>query len=442
MKTEIKKNVKYCVITALMTLLITTLAFYYVYALTPSATLTITGGVYPGAPSYTIWKEGANYFAKDENGNIDYSGTDFSTVIQNSLDVLDTVGSGQIYIGVGDFSVSTTINVTMPYVEIWGANPGSTGTVLAMADNADCNMFNLNTTFCRLKNLRLEGNNAHNTQGIGVCADPTKGGDSSGDLILDSCFILDFDEEGIYWQDCWGSIIENSYIEYNGGYGAVIYSRQNMLTDSTFSFNGECGLRTRGGGTGIPIALTITGCAFIDNEKHGINITGVDQITITGCIFQGNGRAAANTYSGVFVYGGTQISITGNTFDGNGSRTAPLNTQYSKHGIRVESNVNVTIIGNVFRLHLSTPIYCAYSGKVIIYGNIGYVNLARDKTAAITTGTAITHGLVATPTTVIITAAETGPTDIYVSDVGGVSFKINFGGGGSKTFYWYAEYQP
>lgn len=67
-------------------------------------------------------------------------------------------------------------------------------------------------------------------------------------------------------------------------------------------------------------------------------------------------------------------------------------------------------------------------------------------TAAIATGTAVSHGLFddgagLTPTSVIISAAETGPTDIFSSAVGAATFTVNFGGGGNKTFYWIAEYE-
>lgn len=73
-----------------------------------------------------------------------------------------------------------------------------------------------------------------------------------------------------------------------------------------------------------------------------------------------------------------------------------------------------------------------------ISGNYGYVSENGGITGAITTGTAVNHGLATTPECVIATAAETGPTDVYVDTVGATSFKINFGGGGTKTFYWRA----
>jgi hypothetical protein len=51
----------------------------------PSSRLSLYPGVYPGAPSYTVWSEGSNYFAKDAYGNITYSGTDATTVSNHAL---------------------------------------------------------------------------------------------------------------------------------------------------------------------------------------------------------------------------------------------------------------------------------------------------------------------------------------------------------------------
>lgn len=56
-----------------------------VFAATPTTTFYLSGGNYPGAPTYTIWREGSNYFAKNEYGQISYSGTNASEVTQNAI---------------------------------------------------------------------------------------------------------------------------------------------------------------------------------------------------------------------------------------------------------------------------------------------------------------------------------------------------------------------
>lgn len=67
------------------------------YAATPSSTFWISSGVYPGAPSYTVWKEGSNYFAKDAYGEIQYSGTNISEIVENSINVVHANGNGTIF---------------------------------------------------------------------------------------------------------------------------------------------------------------------------------------------------------------------------------------------------------------------------------------------------------------------------------------------------------
>lgn len=59
-------------------------------------------------------------------------------------------------------------------------------------------------------------------------------------------------------------------------------------------------------------------------------------------------------------------------------------------------------------------------------------------TGAITTGTAVTHGLGTTPTKVLLTSVDGVPTGIYPNTFGTSTFAINFAGGGSHAFYWEA----
>jgi len=81
-------------------LLISTLT--YVIFASPNGTFTISKGFYPGAPSYTIWKEGSTYYAKNAYGAIDYSGT--AAILNSSLNAL--ANSGVIYLKSGTYSTN------------------------------------------------------------------------------------------------------------------------------------------------------------------------------------------------------------------------------------------------------------------------------------------------------------------------------------------------
>jgi len=90
-------------------------------ATSPASTFYISGGVYPGAPSYTVWKEGSNYFAKNANGFIEYSGTNasqtinailtshYSVFIMHGTYVLDT----KIVLNYGNIGISGEGNSTI-----------------------------------------------------------------------------------------------------------------------------------------------------------------------------------------------------------------------------------------------------------------------------------------------------------------------------------------
>jgi len=117
--------------TSIMVLIgiIITSGIFYVFAATPSSTFYISSGVYPGAPSYTVWKEGSNYFAKDANGQIKYSGTNATEVTQAVIDALPNP-TGQSYSGMlcfasGMFTIGQ-LNITGKRVMIEGAGRWAT----------------------------------------------------------------------------------------------------------------------------------------------------------------------------------------------------------------------------------------------------------------------------------------------------------------------------
>jgi hypothetical protein len=99
-KQTIKTASKFVTIGLLIGLLI---GAFIAYGQSPTSTFTISTGIYPGAPSYTIWNEGSDYFAKDANGFIGYSGTNFTTLSTSCISALPSNG-GKITIEVGAYA--------------------------------------------------------------------------------------------------------------------------------------------------------------------------------------------------------------------------------------------------------------------------------------------------------------------------------------------------
>jgi len=131
------------------------------YAATPSSTFWISSGVYPGAPSYTIFREGSNYFAKDANGEIEFSGTNASEITQNSVDALTS--GGKILLKTASYTWDTMITVTNYGIVLEGEAHQSAEEPLAriIAGAAISDLIKVNLTIggggFEIRNLCLDG---------------------------------------------------------------------------------------------------------------------------------------------------------------------------------------------------------------------------------------------------------------------------------------------
>jgi len=391
-------------------------------------------GVPVQAANYIIFLDGSTIKARNgTTGKIDYSGTNATTVIQAAHDALTT--GGRIHIKHGEYSIPSTLAISNAYIELTGEGPGATtGTVLKLADSADCNMINLDVaTFFHLINLKLDGNGSNNASGIGVCADSVKGGDSTGDITIDRCFVAAFKEEDVYWTDCWGSVISNSYIEGSyGNYGMYCATWHNLFVSTTFNYHAKTAVRLAGDDK-----ASMVNCMIVDNGYHGVEVTSGEKI-IMGCLISGNGTDTADTYDGIVLSSGDNHAIVGNIIDAKTIKVTPVGTAKTRYGINVSAGVEAVIVANTIENCLTASMNLADTTPTVHY-NVGYVTENSGITGAIATGATVTHGLAGTPTSVTVTAAESGPTDIYLSGVGAANFAINFGGGGNKTFYWDAK---
>ena len=164
-------------------------------------------------------------------------------------------------------------------------------------------------------------------------------------------------------------------------------------------------------GAVVATGKTVSRLSITDNRIHNAPRTGVYVLGLSG-----------NTAS--------TIDIARNTMTGD--------ALFLASGLLLEYCSTLTITDNIIR-DAGSASSVANSTGVVARGNVGYVTESQGLTTAISTGATVSHGLIATPNFVNVTAAETGPTDITVSAVGATTFVINFGGGGSKTFYWRAE---
>jgi parallel beta-helix repeat protein len=83
--------------------------------------------VYPGAPSFTIWKDSTNsmYYALDASGNCNQNDTNASAIIQYALNNMANDGYGTVYIRAGTYNITNTISLSTGQ-NLFGEGMGST----------------------------------------------------------------------------------------------------------------------------------------------------------------------------------------------------------------------------------------------------------------------------------------------------------------------------
>jgi len=185
--------------------------------------------------SYIIFKKDGDIFARNgDSGNIEFSGTDFATVVNNAIEDLPNYGSaethsGLIFIKEGVYTVSTPIQLyeNTKIVGIgYGGDPSSGGTVLKAADSFNNNIieygpFGNNRYFAELRNIGLNGNNLNNTSGHCIFSDNSGAGEPR-DLHLINVFAIRAAEDGAHLENAHGATISDCLFESSGRHGLYL----------------------------------------------------------------------------------------------------------------------------------------------------------------------------------------------------------------------------
>ena len=483
---------------------ILTSAIWYVWAATPTTTIWISPGIYPGAPSYTIWREGSNYFAKDATGQIDYSGTNASDVINSALD-----NGKSVFLTNAIYRTTHTIALNAGN-ELLGEGYD---TVIKPVDNCDIQaamgvIQNKGRFFApstsdnntRIANLRVDGNNdsqttafegiaigysygctienvwVHNSPEIGISIAV-----GSVDIINSKSYLNEAD--GLQLDFGASNLVGGSFRVYGGRYhhneGAGIKFHagvNNWIEPASFTVsltevdnNGEGGIIASfatgnvekvvfannhvhdnvndgiafAGGTISSDYGIIIGNVVENNDFCGIKLWVVNGTTVQDNIVRNNVQVSggANNYeAGIYVYQSNNVMISGNIV------MDDQTPKTQRFGMRlnegVTSSENITASFNIVTGNKEGDFYFENSiTNLTVTGNIGLVT-ENHGISSVATGATVAHGLSGTPTGIQVTAGEAGPTDIYLTAIGSSTFTINFGGGGTKQFCWCAKYAP
>ena len=88
---------------------------------------------------------------------------------------------------------------------------------------------------------------------------------------------------------------------------------------------------------------------------------------------------------------------------------------------------------------LFTPYWMRALGGLAILVNTLIASRNTGVTAAVASGTVISHGLPQTPKFVTLTPTDGTPTNVYADSLTATSFTLNYTGGGAHSFGWTAE---
>ncbi len=182
-------------------------------------TITITPPSMTGSYTYTVFTDGAtNYMKNESTGQIDYTSSNFYTVVQYAINNMTT--SSSLLIKNGAYSFASTITVLTDNITIVlepGVNLTYTGTYEAFKIGSDTK---------EVKHVQLLGNFAHLTRSVW-------GGTYGLHLenchlcYVDSLIITKFALAELYLEGSWGSWVQKVEVINNpGAYGLLLRATQ------------------------------------------------------------------------------------------------------------------------------------------------------------------------------------------------------------------------
>lgn len=149
----------------------------------------------------------------------------------------------------------------------------------------------------------------------------------------------------------------------------------------------------------------------------------------TGSITSGTKLLTVNSVTGLKIGDFIDVVADGGGLAVNTGRIVNINTTTKVVTLAGNATANATGTAVSFHNHTTAEAFSPMASTLARTSGV---------TGAIATGTAVTHGLGTTPTKVLLTPADAGAGDFYVSTLGATTFAVNFAGGGSHIFYWEA----
>jgi parallel beta-helix repeat protein len=306
---------------------------------------------------YIIWTDGTNYYAKNgTTGQIEFSGTDASTVIQEAIDAGNGLGNTIILKMREDWIINNPINLGrrhyttivadlgVNYISVNGKNPR-----LVLADGVNNAMFTTGGTTTYgliLRGLRIYGN--RNKQSGGLYLVDLY---NASNAIVDSCTIEESYLHGLRITSA--SYLIKSFIRNNNGLG-VFAGSDTKIIDNEFSSNGWL-LSNPASYSSIYCSgsVIIIGNNIYSNPYgSGIYVEGYYN-TIVG------NRISNVGYFGIFMSNAKYNIVVANNIEG-----ASRASYNSFDGIRIQDDSR----NNIIALNIIRDVYSDSDTSMVAYG--------------------------------------------------------------------------
>ena len=312
--------------------------------------ISTTGGAsYKLAPEYTVYKVGSTYYAMDSDGNVDYSGSNAHTVINNAIgnltngrDHMETVLSkgeititdsiqldsytrlmigGELKAGTTGFDMITFSDTAQYHVEICG------GGLINGDDKADDGIHLYQASSQPSWRSFIHDLTIINCEENGIWTD------GAVRLIGSDIYIYLCDQDGMHI-DSYDSKFLNIVVGEAGVHGIHNDSTNNHFANCKCYGAGQVGFYLNGARAGT------VNCVAQENDQHGFFVANTDQV-LAGCISDRNSLESAGTYHGFYIYG-DRITLTG-------CSACAFKTEYCQQdGIYIHSTAsNVRVAGFV-----------------------------------------------------------------------------------------------
>jgi len=411
----------------------------YVFAASSNIPFTINGGNYPGAPSYTVWCEGSNYFAKNASGVVEFSGTNVSEIWVNVI-----AYGGTLFFKSGEYDFqNATLQSTKAFTLYGECSYHGASTPSTVFKNV---VLNISKSYSAVYNLLIQEGSI-NVEG------------DIGDVYFENVHVVNSPSDAFTIKDAYGVTLLNCkvYSSNGRGYNALHANGLNLI--GCVADNASIGFRfTRSSNS--PSGTAAKGTSMINclsrrSRQHGIFAEGIQVLYIgSGTRVEESSLETASSYDDLVL---SQDS------NGNPCRTVTIESVHlassqARHGINVEyvdgltiddvflsgqDTTGIRLTGNAYNVKVGyvetdyvdgTPIYNAAT-NAIFYGS-GFVNSASFSNVA--NGTAISHGLISTPDVVIVTLSTNGYSWYSANSTHIILYFSVTTASGS----WYAEYKP